>query len=355
MRIGTLTYHQANNYGAVLQAYALQKFLINSGVETEVINYRPNPKASSLKLQRSFRDKVLHYLLNPKELVENKLKQHRFSTFRKRHLNISAEMFIGDEQIKINPPNYDLYIVGSDQVWNTDLSNSSKAYFLNFVKSGRRISYAASLGKDNFNEVEKEYVSKYLSKFNAISVRENLLQQNLEKDFLIKAKHVLDPIFLLDKKGWLKIANKVTLPKNFVLCYMMEYSVELIEHTKNVASQLNCTPIFISPSHSNFSGKKLKGLGPSEFIYTLAKARYICTNSFHGTAFSIIFKKDFTVVKHSNLNSRISSLINLVGLNKRTLDSEDFCIDEINYSEIEKKLNVEIEVSKNYLNEQLIN
>jgi len=351
MRIGTLTLHKANNYGAVLQAYALQKYLLDAGFETEIINYCPNLKASLA--QRSFINKLLQYLFKPNVLIDGKIKQRKFNEFRHNYMNIASTVFLGDEQISNNPPQYDLCIVGSDQVWNTDITNKSKAFFLNFVKSGRKISYATSLGKDEFNEAEKEYVKEYLISFDALAVRERLLQQKLQDEFSIKAEHVLDPIFLLEKDNWLKISTSIRLPLKYVLCYMMEYSQELIDHTKDIARQQNCAPIFISQSHSNLSGKKLKDLGPSEFIYTLANANYICTNSFHGTAFSLIFKKDFTVVRHSRLNSRISSLVESVGLSERFLDSIAFENDKINYSEIKTKLESLINNSKEYLNRHL--
>jgi hypothetical protein len=350
MRIGTLTFHKTNNYGAVLQAYALQKYLLDAGFEAEIIDYRPN--AGTNIVQRSFKNKALYYLFKPNVLIERKIRQRKFNEFRHNHMNIASTIFLGDEQISNNPPPYDLYIVGSDQVWNTDITNMSKAFFLNFVKSGRKISYAASLGKDEFNETEKKYMKDYLNNFDGIAVRESLLQQKLQEEFSINAEHVLDPIFLLNKENWIKVASRIRLPKKYVLCYMMEYSQELIDHTNDVARQLHCSPIFISPSHTHFSGRILKGLGPSEFIYTLANARYICTNSFHGTAFSLIFQKDFTVVRHSRLNSRISSLIELVGLNERFFDDANHRIKEIEYKKVTKRLQKKINKSQEYIRVQ---
>ena len=351
MKVATLTLHNANNYGAVLQAYALQRFLIDLGLNTELIDYHPNKKGNEVK--RSLIQKILRHILHISSYIKSKSKSRKFNKFRTEFLRVSKDSLSGDEEIMHNPPQYDAYIVGSDQIWNTDVTNKSKAFFLNFVKSGRKISYAASLGKDEFNEAEKEYVKEYLISFDALAVRESLLQQKLQDKFSIKAEHVLDPIFLLEKDNWLKISTSIRLPLKYVLGYMMEYSQELIDHTKDIARQQNCTPIFISQSHSNFSGKKLKDLGPSEFIYTFANANYICTNSFHGTAFSLIFKKDFTVVRHSRLNSRISSLVESVGLSERFLDSIAFENDKINYSEIKTKLEPLINNSKEYLNRHL--
>jgi len=347
MKVGILTLHKANNYGAVLQTYALQKYLLAHNIKAEVIDFRPNVVVN--KAQRSLINKMLKILSEPVDYIIKKRKQGKFNDFRNNYINISKTTFFGDEQISKNPPFYDLFIVGSDQIWNTDITHDSKAFFLNFVQKGHKISYAASLGKDDFSETEKKYIKEYLGSFEAISVREKLLQKKLNTEFSIHSEHVLDPVFLLDKEEWLEIASEIRLPKEYVLCYMMEYSQELIDHTKQVASQKNCTPLFISLSNSSFSGKKLKNIGPTEFIYIFVNARYICTNSFHGTAFSLLFKKDFTVVRHSRLNSRISNLIELVGLKKRFLDDANHTMKEIEYMNPTEKLRREINKSQEYL------
>ncbi|WP_043931163.1 polysaccharide pyruvyl transferase family protein [Bacillus sp. EB01] len=354
MKIGTLTYHQANNYGAVLQAYALQKYLAKQGFQTEIINYRPKSHlvSQNFKKENVVRKKIKK-ILNFKTFINNRIKSKRFTSFRKSYFNISNTIFIGDEQILKSKPKYDAYIVGSDQVWNTEISNKSKAYFFHFVSEGKKISYAASLGKQEPNELERQYFTSFLPYFDAISVRERSLKDHLKENFNINAEHVLDPVFLLDKEEWFKIARKTNLPQNFVLCYMMEYSEDLIEHTKQIALEKKCTAIFISPSHQNFNGKKIESFGPAEFIYALARASYICTNSFHGTAFSLIFQKDFSIVKHSKLNSRISSLIESVGLGSRFLDSKHFSNEEINYPLVQKRLFDQVNESKSFLKRHL--
>ncbi|MEJ6951738.1 polysaccharide pyruvyl transferase family protein [Natronospora cellulosivora (SeqCode)] len=351
MRVANLTYHNANNYGAILQAYALQNYLISKDIESEIIDFYPNIKEN--RVSNSLKHKAFKYLINPKDFIIKKRKQVKFDKFRRNCLNISSDIFYGDKQIKSNPPLYDIYIVGSDQIWNTDISNKSEAYFLHFVKKGYKISYAASIGKDQLNNVEKEYANKYLRHFDAVSVREKQLQRVLKTELSISAEHVLDPIFLLGKDEWKKIEHRSRLPKKYILCYMMEFSDRLVKHTKDMARERDCTPLFISPSHSGYRGKQLKGLGPCEFLYVFANANYICTNSFHGTAFSLIYKKDFNVIRHSSLNSRISSLLELVGLTERFLNGNQYKTKKIKYDGINDKLGIMIEKSKNYLNKHL--
>lgn len=347
MRIGTLTYHKADNYGAILQAFALQKFLLELGCETEIINYLPNSPVS--KKNKANVNRYLAYLIKPIDYIRAKIKHAKFENFRKKHLLISEQRWHGDSEISRRPPNYDIYIVGSDQIWNTDISNSSEAFFLHFNQSKKKAAYAASIGKAEPNDIERIFFLEHLKHFSAISVREDSLRKTLEDQFKIKAELVLDPVFLLDKCFWEKISLKVSLPSKYVLCYLMEFSEVLIRHTYQIAEKYKLSPIFISPSGTYFRGKKLKMLGPTEFIYSLYNAQYICTNSFHGTAFSIIFNKNFAIAKHTRLNSRISSLINLVNLEDKYLDSNYFNTEEVDYVQVMNKLEPLIFRSKLFL------
>lgn len=347
MKVGTITYHRANNYGAALQAYALQKTLDGLGFDSEIINYIPNQQMNTRK--KSILNKVLTNVKNIDKYIAAKIFRNKFRMFREENLKISNKSFVGDATISEDLLKYDAYIVGSDQVWNTDISNKSKAYFLHFVHKGKKISYAGSLGKDTPNTIESEYIKKYLSEFKSISVREKKLKDILQEDYNIQAECVLDPVFLLNKEEWLKISKRVNTPKKYVLCYMLEYSDELINHTKELAKRFDAKALYISPSHSNFKGKKLYGLGPKEFLYVIANAQYICTNSFHGTAFSIIFEKNFTIFKHSKLNSRIENIVNLVGLNYRFYSNDAMDKECVDYNLVKKILGEEINRSKEFL------
>lgn len=353
MKVGILTLHNANNYGAVLQAYALQTYLLNSGIDVEIIDFTPNINSNKNIAKRSYIRKLITYVSQPKAYFDMKNKRKKFCEFRKSNFKLSGMTYYGDNHISKKPPLYDVYIVGSDQVWNMDITNGTESFFLDFVKDGRKLSYAASIGKDFLTENEKNCIEKYLGSFNAVSVREKTLVEILKENFSIDAMCVLDPVFLLDKSSWLSIETKIHLPQRYILCYMMEYSEDLVEHTRSVARQLKCLPIFISSVKREFTGIKLRDLGPREFLYVMSNAQYVCTNSFHGTAFSIIFEKNFTVVKHSRLNTRISSLLDRLGLNGRFLDSPNFANGDIDYIDIKSKLESIIEESKIFLRKNL--
>lgn len=341
--------------------------MITNNIQNEIIDFVPNKEFSKLKPKRSgfsrkakeLLKKALFFKIN-RDIKKRNLK---FLEFRKKKLRISAITYQGDEEIKKNKPIYDKYIVGSDQVWNTDLSNDSKTFYLDFVKKEKKIAYAASFGQEFLKANEREYIKKYLRTFDFLSLREELHQKMLLKMFNLKAEFVLDPVFLLDKSKWQKLINPLNLPKRYLVVYILEYSQELIKHAKQMAKKKECKVIYIpfvagdSLRHNvytNLGLDSLKGsiynnLGPTEFLAVLANAEYICTNSFHGLAFSIIFEKNFTVCKHPFRNLRIDNLLKVLDLKSRYLDCKSNKCVKIDYKSVEKRLNPWLIKSKKFL------
>ncbi len=353
MKVGTLTFHKVNNFGAVLQAYALQRYINNLGCDSEIIDYSPIYTSKSQKQSKA--KKILSYLINPKKKLLAKIANQKFSTFRKKNLKLGENVYVGDQNIETNPPTYDAYIVGSDQVWNTDLSNKSKAFYLHFPKTGKRISYAVSVGKEAFNDYEIKYIQKYLNDFDCISVREEQHAVLLSKMFNINVEVTLDPVFLLEKSEWNKLTKPIKrMPQKYILVYVLEYSEELIDCANKKAKELKSEIIYISLIKNHINGKVLNGIGPSEFLYVFSGATYVCTNSFHGTAFSIIFNKNFSVVRHTTRNSRIDNILEISGLKERYYDVKNKQqLDSINYDVVNRKLINVIEKSKSFIQKSL--
>ena len=354
MKVGMLTFHKADNYGAVLQAHALQNYLIRLGCEAEIIDYRPNIKREDKRL--SLARKLGKYFSNPIDRVKARkyarARTEKFDHFRKKNLILSEESYNGDSSMEADPPYYDCYIVGSDQVWNTDLSNRSKAFYLHFVKEGKKISYAASFGKSDLGPWEDIYIRNYLDEFDSISIREKHHARILADQYNIQAQVTLDPVFLLNKTEWKLLRRPIEdLPERYVLVYALEYSEDLFEAAEKKAAELDCQIIYISLIKEKIKGRTLKGIGPSEFLYAFSKAAYVCTNSFHGVSFSIIFKKDFTVIEHSSRNMRIDNILDLCGLSHRKYSENDMA--DIDYEEVEEKINTYIQESKDYIKESL--
>jgi polysaccharide pyruvyl transferase WcaK-like protein len=346
MRIATLTLHNALNYGAKLQAYALQQFLLGLGMDTEIIDYYPNPRLDQSK--RSLWQKMSHEvskLYHPFDRIKKKQNKKRMKEFNRRFLRVSSGAFRGDEQIAQNPPQYDIYIAGSDQIWNSEITNNSKAFFLPFVTRGKKIGYAGSFGKSQFGDDEIQNIREFLTGFDYLSVREQHHQKLLADMFGLNAQLVLDPVFLLDKKKWSEIVSPCKLPKKYVFVYAMEYSEEMLDCASKIAKKLNCKVV----SLFNTTGKSLHRVGPREFLYAIANASYICTNSFHGTALSIIFEKNFTVFKHTSRNSRIANIIDLAGLNERFFTASCNQEEQIDYQKVKIMMKSHIERSKQFI------
>lgn len=353
MKVGTLTFHKVNNFGAVLQAYALQKYLLQLNYNAEIIDFSPNQQINNLKASKF--DKVIKYLTSPKKQIDARITNKKFREFRDENLKLSKQTFIGDDSLEISNLNYDAYIVGSDQIWNTDLSNKAKAFYLHFVNAGRKkISYAASFGKNTFNEVEKKYITEYLQTFNSLSVREKQHADLLFNMFNINALVTLDPVFLIRQSEWEKLIKPIRRkPKKYVLVYLLEYSEELFECANKKAKELNCDILYISLMKEKINGRVLTGIGPSEFLDAFSNASYVCTNSFHGTAFSIIFKKNFSVVKHTTRNSRIDNILEISGLKERYYKRGKSNEQNIDYSQVMKRLIDPIYQSKKFIESSL--
>ena len=353
MRIATITLHNANNFGAVLQAYALQRHITSLDFDTELINYYPNQPASvSPKILRYTPKRAIIYIKN--RINHSKQMSERFNSFRNNYLSISPIYYFGDEKIYESPPFFDAYVVGSDQIWNTEITNNSKAFFLHFVNSGLKIAYAASFGTDEIGEQEKHNIRQYLKSFNAVSVREKSMVDILKKEFDIDAQVVLDPVFLLEKVEWGKIIQKTKIPEKYIFVYMMEPSNALNQIAYCLKKETGYRIVFVSASSkkSNLKGINLKGLGPREFLFVISNAEYIVTNSFHGLALSIIFEKKFFAVKHSRRNSRLLNLLELVNCvdkmtdEKSVIDLKHLCI---NGQEAKQRLCSSIERSRDFI------
>lgn len=340
MDIGLLTFHSAINYGAVLQAFALQQKLEEMGYESEFINYNNEKikqddsifcinKCSSLKGAVSML--VYAPLRFRKKLI--------FKHFRKSALKVSVEKY-ERSNLKNANEKYEKYIVGSDQVWNLDIVNGDTTYLLDFADK-TKISYAASLGYAEIPEKYNEVYKKTLSSFSLISVRE---QQGVTalKDIVNKnVDVVLDPTLLLEKEKWEEFAKPYIIREPYILLYTMKNSETLFRFAEQLAEMTNCKIYYITDSYiKRVEGTRIYYLTPYQFVFLLKEARYIVTNSFHGVAFSINLNKNFFVEYHSeknNTNSRISSLLNAMNLENRIIGKKTE-LGDIDWTDPNKKL-----------------
>ena len=299
-KIATLTFCNSINYGALLQAYALREYLVSCGFDCEIINYiNPKMKYSRVSFLRKIGSIIWKNLLAP--FFDSKIRKKRNAEFRSGYMKIGKK-YVNIEELKSLNTIYDAFIVGSDQVWNPFINRGDSAFFLSFVNDEKkRISYAASFGG---NKIAKSYLennSGYLKKFDAISVRENESAELLKTETGIVAETVVDPVFLLTKNDWinkLKLEGEAAAKEKYVFCYVMPGNPDLVEKIYRVAESIagkeHLKIITVGKkSYAKPTGTEIldRDAGPIEFVQHILNAEYIVTNSFHGTALSIILRK----------------------------------------------------------------
>lgn len=367
MRIGIITCHTPQNYGAMLQAYGLQKYLLSINIHSEIIDYAPAIFFEELSLfyignkdiKKNLTKRIVYILLK----LPSRIKRRRnFKKFKKNYLNISNKRYNSYEELKSNPPVYDQYICGSDQIWNTKgIRGWDPTFYLQFVPQlKKRNSYAASMSLSSpVSDKVKSIVIPMISEINRISMREinviNEIQPYLKKNI----DYVLDPVYLLPKFTWKDFA--LTAPresKDYILIYPMGDPQHVLQNAR-ILSKHTGLPIYcITASIQKLKDvKKTFDCSVPKFVRLFLDAKYIVTNSFHGTSFSIIFNKDFWSCEIDNNNHRITSILSQLKLQKRYLAKGcfiDTCDLNTNYSDTEIRLNELIKKSKSFI-ESIIN
>lgn len=364
MKIKTITCHDVYNFGASLQSYALMKYLQDLGHEVEIINYKPdyltfNLWAIGKRWNKNFIMRWLYFLYVVPMRLKNKGRRDKFDNFTKLYLKLTPSKYYNNKELCANMPFADVYIAGSDQIWNSELQNGKDpSFYLNFVKETSIIaSYAASFSISNIALENVEFVKKYLQRFNYISVREKTGLSILES-FGINGIHVLDPVFLLKKDHWLTLTNDKINAK-YIFIYDQENNPLIKSAAKKISKQKGWKIVAIKNLYPlNYADEKEINVGPKEFLSLINNCEVCLTNSFHCTSFSLIFEKEVYVFKrtHEKVNSRMIDLLNMVGLEKRIIDDQlPLNIDElIDYSSVDAILSSKLKQSKEFL-QQILN
>lgn len=354
MKIGILTFVNAPNFGAVLQSYASQEYISKLHIDAELINYFPGFKDSSPKKSKTrVALNKLNALYHPFITLYRKQKTAKLKEFRNDFLNISKNIYYNE--IQNLDENYDVIIAGSDQIWNTDLNNCRKSFYLDFNTSAKKAGYAVSIGREKLTQSDRDMIHKYINNFEYISVREESLKEYIYKQKNINCELVCDPVFLLDNYEWDKIAIS-PYEKNYILVYAMEYNDILLNAVKKLKNKTGKKIYCINGGNSgklNLPARILNGLGPREFIGWIENADIILTNSFHGAAFSIIFRNKLIVIEHSKRNERLKQLLNKCNNSNKiiSLSENDYRLDEkiINTEDAIQYLEEFISTSKKYM------
>ncbi|MCL1937872.1 MAG: polysaccharide pyruvyl transferase family protein [Candidatus Azobacteroides sp.] len=362
-RIGILTFHRANNFGAFLQVYALQEYLKCVGNEVVIIDYRNkaiedfyNVWDFSFIFKRKNIFKSIALILNKiKTFNQRKLWNDKYESIRNSHLNISSEIYFGEKDFK---GGYDVYICGSDQIWNARLTNKlDPVYFLNFCKNdkSKKISYAASseiYAYGCFAQQSNE-LHKYLDNFDAISVRENILAEELRKYTNKEITTVLDPTFLFDKTFYESLIKEPVI-RNYVLVYHLYESEESSFAAKKIAQERNLSVVEIHAGFTNnIKNNHKQGLDSLEILGYIYYADLIFATSFHGMALSLVLNKQFYIVNKGD-NSRMRNLLESLNISERMINSvDDINSNEIDFANVNKLLLYQKEQSKSFLQSNL--
>lgn len=349
-KTGILTYHDSDNFGSVLQAYALSRYLALNGIACEIVDYR-KPEAEAL--YRIFkplncRHNILADLYALPYYRDLKRRKERFEAFRQKMLPLSKRRF--SDPVQLRDCDYDTYVVGSDQVWNMDIVDFDTSYMLDFTDM-KKVSYAASFGpREKSAERLKEY-RKYLEKFSQISVREKFAQDMCVNALGIPAEFVCDPVFLLDEAEWREAASEYPdRPEQYVLCYFPGgVSKEMELFSQRIADERRSERVLLMPEWRNSvrSGIKAYDCGPGEFLDLILHADSICTSSFHGTAFSLLFGKEFFASLNDG-DERMGTVLQYVPEKEKAYWKEIVGVSKrTDFSALEKT----IEISKEFLKE----
>lgn len=347
-KIGIITFHRAHNYGAMLQAYALQEYL--KKYDVKIIDFNDKNINRCYKIirvnEKNVKGNIKSIISDMLFLNKNIRRYYFFNKFLKNNMKLTQK-YKSKKSLMVNYPKFDIYITGSDQVWNPNIVGKiDDIYTLNFgEKKIKRISYAASIGISKLKKSDYEKLIEDINKIDKISVRERSAKELLEKKIVKKnIEVVLDPTFLIKKEEWeKKFRNKFLIKEEYIFAYEVDYNEEYIKIVNELSKRTNLKVVYFEKRNKGYN-KVLKNMycsGPKEFVMYLKNAKYVVTSSFHATAFSIIFNKNLWVVAHKVTGSRTADLLKMCKLENRIVKSYSEFLqneydEEIDYEKVNK-------------------
>ena len=359
MRVGIITFHFVNNFGGALQAYALQSAVRNvCKVEVEIIDYK-NWFIRFTDTVRLFpiTTKISEFKSGMVTMGKRFQRIKKFRAFINHNTQLTRGYASGWE-LKMHSPGCDKYICGSDQIWNPYLTfGAASAYFLDFVERREdKIAYAPSFGTSHPGKYFQNKIGKYLSSFDTLSVRERDGAAFIKEVTGKEAVQLIDPTFLLSKEEWEEVASKPVVKGKYMLLYIMQQDEQMYEYARKIKEQKGLKLIEISRYgyKPDFVDKVLVDVGPAEFISLFKNAEYICTNSYHGFVFSLIFEKNFCLIPCKRFRSRIRNLAELLNIKLEEGDIEKTPKDTgYNTEKVKSVIAVEREKAIKYLQDNI--
>ncbi|MDQ1298056.1 MAG: hypothetical protein QG558_595 [Campylobacterota bacterium] len=351
MKIALITIHNANNYGAILQTFALQKILMQYG-DVEIINY--DNKHISIDFDLIRIKPTFHGLLGTGKDIFRLFPRHRvlknFKQFIAQNMKLTKKMST-HEFLFGHAGSFDVYVAGSDQIWNPACISGNcsidPVYFLDFApKEAKKLSYASSMGSYRYSEEEKKRIKELLKDFDMVSVREKDGQTMLQEILERPVHHVVDPTLLLSKNEWLEVLGKnrkLKQEEKYILLYSVPKTKLIRSAVEYFSKKLGLKVIAIDQGLSTVGkvDKQIRDAGPIEYLSLFSNAEFVITDSFHGTCFSVNFQKPFVAIAPGKHSNRIESLLSLIGLQDRIVRREEEFANlniEIDFEEANNKL-----------------
>ncbi len=356
IRIGILTFHRALNYGALLQTYALQETLKKLGCEPNIIDYRSKVMESRHHEARISDCHSLQDLVRFIFYAKHRNRKHKkFRDYSAANL-VFSDVCVNCEQLNKLSSEYDKFICGSDQVWNYKLTEFDRNYLLDFTQdTSKKNSYAASFGISNIPTTYRDDYKTLLNGFSHISVRENQGKEIIKGLINREAELVLDPTLLMTKQEWGGIATDYQNKKEYILLYTLGSSPTIKTFVEELSRKTGYSIVYISYSIiKKIDAIYEKCVGPTEFLGLFKNARYVVTNSFHGTCFSLSFNKDFfleLLPESQGVNSRLEHILDTFDLRSRQIinGKTGNIFSEIDYITVNNKLESERQRSLDFL------
>nr|WP_294492644.1 polysaccharide pyruvyl transferase family protein [uncultured Mediterraneibacter sp.] len=366
-KIAIFTWLHNGNYGSVLQAFALQRFLIDhefnainfdydASLKTKLINWWKNKNSPNLFLKKIVDAKGKRSYPRP-ELFEKREK--KFFDFKKENMQLT-NLYRTPKEVADAAKEYEIFICGSDQIWSPALMNP--VYYLDLVPdTSVKVAYAPSFGVIKMPDAKKRQISGYLKTFKYLSVREKqgqaLVKELINKDIPVQ----VDPTMLISREMWAKYAGKRLIEGRYIFCYLLTPNPAYIEAVKKLSRRRGIPVVIVPTSKGPFKTgfSEHVDVGPLDWVNYIHNAELVCTDSFHGCIFSAIFEKDFILFKRfsdadkNSENSRIYTLTELLGVEHRLIDINNMDsldnLKPINFDYIRETIERESEKSRKWL------
>ena len=356
--------HAVNNYGSVLQTLATQHIFERLGCEVETLDYIQDmlQMNSVIKILKNggpgwkikCKQVILHFMPKSK-----KTKKTQFDEFRNKYLHISKRRYLSPQELIKDPPLADVYCTGSDQTWNTTLHGVNPAYFLAFVPQGKkRIAFSASFGIQELPQDHIQMAKELLSKYDAISVREESGLKILQQLGIRNAQQVLDPTLVVDNGFWDKLASDRLYKQDYIFVYQLNASSTFSQYVNSFAKKKNMKVLY-TRSRKNTELEDaihIENPSPEDVLSLFKYSSYVITDSFHATVFSLVFHCDFVDIYPPFFSTRIESLLNLTNLSSRhvtDMNNMNYFDTPIDYDKVDEILEKEREKTIQFLKKSI--